>query len=52
MSSNRLPGKVLRLINGQPMIYRQIKRVLESTLVEGVIVATSVSSSDDELENF
>ena len=52
MSSNRLPGKVLKLINGQPMIYRQIKRVLESTLVEGVIVATSVSSSDDELVEF
>jgi spore coat polysaccharide biosynthesis protein SpsF len=52
MSSNRLPGKVLKPINGQPMIYRQIKRVLESTLVEDVIVATSVSSSDDELVQF
>jgi spore coat polysaccharide biosynthesis protein SpsF len=52
MSSNRLPGKVLEPISGQPMIYRQIKRVLESTLVEDVIVATSVSSSDDELVQF
>lgn len=52
MSSNRLPGKVLKPINGQPMIYRQIKRVLESTLVEDVIVATSVSSSDEELVQF
>jgi spore coat polysaccharide biosynthesis protein SpsF len=52
MSSNRLPGKVLKLINGQPMIYRQINRVLESTLVEDVIVATSVSNSDDELVEF
>ena len=52
MSSNRLPGKVLKPINGQPMIYRQIQRVFRSTLVEDVIVATSVSSSDDELVEF
>ena len=52
MSSNRLPGKVLKPVNGQPMIYRQIQRVLRSTLVEDVIVATSVSSSDDELVEF
>jgi len=52
MSSNRLPGKVLKPINGQPMIHRQIKRVLESTLVDDVIVATSVSNSDDELVEF
>jgi spore coat polysaccharide biosynthesis protein SpsF len=52
MSSNRLPGKVLKPINGQPMIYRQINRVLESTLVEDLIVATSVSNSDDELVEF
>ena len=52
MSSNRLPGKVLKPINGRPMIYRQINRVLKSTLVEDLIVATSASSSDDELVEF
>ena len=34
------------------MIYRQINRVLESTLAEDLIVATSASSSDDELVEF
>ena len=52
MSSNRLPGKVLKPINGQPMIYRQIQRVLRSSLVEEVVVATSTSDSDDELVEF
>lgn len=52
MSSNRLPGKVLKSINGQPMIYRQIQRVLASTLVKEVVVATSTSDSDDELVEF
>jgi len=52
MSSNRLPGKVLKPINGRPMIYRQINRVLKSTLVEDLLVATSASSSDDELVEF
>ena len=52
MSSNRLPGKVLKPINGQPMIYRQIQRVLGSTLVKEVVVATSTSDSDDELVEF
>jgi spore coat polysaccharide biosynthesis protein SpsF len=52
MSSNRLPGKVLKSINGQPMIFRQINRVVESTQVEDLIVATSLNSSDDELVKF
>ncbi len=52
MSSSRLPGKVLMPINGQPMIFRQINRVIESTQVEDLIVATSVNRSDDELVKF
>ena len=52
MSSNRLPGKVLKSINGQPMINRQIQRVLGSTLVKEVVVATSTSDSDDVLVEF
>lgn len=42
----------MKSINGQPMIYRQIQRVLGSTLVKEVVVATSTSNSDDELVEF
>jgi spore coat polysaccharide biosynthesis protein SpsF (cytidylyltransferase family) len=49
MSSNRLPGKVLLPINGSPMIYWQIKRILESSAVSKLIIATSTHCSDDLL---
>lgn len=48
MSSTRLPGKVLKEINGQPMISWQIARILKSK-VDGIILATSLESSDDIL---
>jgi spore coat polysaccharide biosynthesis protein SpsF len=50
MSSSRLPGKVLKKINGVPMIYWQLRRIQQSQEVENIVVATSLDSSDDELE--
>lgn len=52
MSSSRLPGKVLKEINGKPMIYWQLQRIQQSQELEAVIVATSSDSSDDELANY
>ena len=52
MSSSRLPGKVLKEINGKPMIHWQLQRIQQSQELEGIIVATSSDSSDDELENY
>lgn len=52
MSSSRLPGKVMMEVNGEPMIYRQIKRILKSEFVDDLIVATSMDKSDDELVDF
>ncbi len=49
MSSTRLPGKVMSLINGKPMIEWQIERILRAESVSHVVVATSIDSSDDEL---
>lgn len=48
MSSSRLPGKVLRQINGRPMIEWQISRILKSN-IEKIILATSNDDTDDEL---
>ncbi len=48
-SSSRLPGKVLADISGEPMILRQITRILQSRMIDDLIVATSVDPSDDEL---
>jgi spore coat polysaccharide biosynthesis protein SpsF (cytidylyltransferase family) len=52
MSSSRLPGKVLLEINGQPMIWWQIQRILKSNMVDKVIVATSTDSTDDVLAEY
>lgn len=48
-SSARLQGKVLLPIEGTPMILRQLERVGRARLVDGIVVATSVDPSDDEL---
>ena len=49
MSSNRLPGKVLKDILGKPMLQRQIER-LKNKLDYPVVVATSHHPSDDPIE--
>lgn len=52
MSSSRLPGKVMTTINGKPIIYWQIRRILKSKLIENLIVVTSVDQSDDILASY
>ena len=52
MSSTRLPGKVMELVNGMPVIYWQIERIKKSTMNLKVVVATSNDSSDDRLVDF
>jgi len=52
MSSTRLPGKVLRKINNQPMIYWQIHRILQSKKIKELVVAISDDSSDDVLADY
>jgi spore coat polysaccharide biosynthesis protein SpsF len=49
MVSTRLPGKVMGDVEGIPMIGYQLKRVLKSTLVNKVVVATSTDESDNPL---
>ncbi|MGB5158669.1 aminotransferase class III-fold pyridoxal phosphate-dependent enzyme [Desulfobacterium sp. N47] len=49
-SSTRLPGKVMKPILGVPMLIHQLRRVLESKRIDKLIVATSIDSSDDAIE--
>jgi spore coat polysaccharide biosynthesis protein SpsF len=49
LSSTRLPGKVLKELNGKPMILQQINRLKSSNKIDQLVVATSEDSSDDEL---
>ena len=49
MSSTRLPNKVLLPLNGKPMIIHQLERIQRSEKLDGIILATSNSKSDDPL---
>lgn len=46
MSSNRLPGKVLKDLAGKPMLQWVIDAAKDSKLIDGVVVATSTMASD------
>lgn len=52
MSSERLPGKVLKCIRGIPILLMMIDRVKRSALIDDLIVATSTDKSDDVIELF
>jgi spore coat polysaccharide biosynthesis protein SpsF len=49
MSSQRLPGKVLRPVAGVPMMHRQIERIRRSRTIEKLVVATSQRPEDDAI---
>lgn len=46
MGSTRLPGKVLRDLGGKTMLARVVERLLQSTVLDEVVVATTVSDND------
>ncbi len=49
MGSTRLPGKVLKDITREPMLVRDVHRVMQSTLIDTVVIATSTGPSDDPI---
>ena len=48
-SSTRLPGKVLKKLNGCPSIIFQLRRIQRSKKIDAIVLATTTCSSDDEL---
>ena len=52
MTSNRLPGKVLLPAAGKPMLEHQVNRLRAVTSLNGIVLATTVNKTDNELEEF
>ena len=52
MSSTRLPGKVLKLVEGIPLLMQMVNRVKRSQLIDEVVVITSKDRSDDVLYKY
>lgn len=50
MNSKRLPGKVLKPLEGEPMLFRQYERVRRSQELNRLVVATSDAVSDNVIE--
>ena len=47
MSSTRLPGKVMKPLLGEPMLTRQVERLLRSARMSILVIATSDRADDD-----
>lgn len=52
MGSNRLPGKVMREIDGHPMIYYTLTRLKRSRYIDQIVLATSNKEADTPLAEF
>lgn len=52
MGSTRLPGKVLKELAGQPVLFHIIKRVEQVPGVDKIMVATTEEEIDDSIENY
>lgn len=52
MGSTRLPGKVLKEVNGKPLVSYQIDRIQNSKLLDKIVIATSTLEKDDSIEKF
>lgn len=49
MGSTRLPGKVMKKIKGETVLYHVVERVKQSELIDQIVVATTTNRQDDVL---
>ena len=52
MKSTRLPGKILKKIGNKTLLEHVINQTRHSSLVDDVIIATTISKNDDVIEKF
>jgi spore coat polysaccharide biosynthesis protein SpsF len=52
MGSTRLPGKVLKPIAGEPLLWHIVHRLKKSRLIEETAIATSTNVLDDAIADF
>ena len=52
MSSQRLPNKVLTMVNGKPLLQYLLERLTHCSSIDQIVVATSEDKSDDPIAVF
>lgn len=49
MGSSRLPGKVLKQVNGQPLLLHQVHRLKKCQNIHQIVIATTIKPEDDQI---
>ena len=52
MTSTRLPGKVMALVLGKPLLGYELERIARSVSISRIVVATTTNETDDEVERY
>ncbi|ALC86345.1 acylneuraminate cytidylyltransferase [Bacillus sp. FJAT-22090] len=52
MGSTRLPGKILKEVNGKPLLAYQLERVRKSNFIDKIVIATTTNKNDDLIVKF
>jgi spore coat polysaccharide biosynthesis protein SpsF len=51
MGSTRLPGKTMMEVCGHPLLWHMLERLRHSKLIDKIVIATTLNSNDDLIEN-
>lgn len=49
MGSSRLPGKVLKQVNGKALLLHQVNRLKNCQKIHQIVIATTIKSEDDQI---
>ncbi|GAA3351015.1 glycosyltransferase family protein [Deinococcus persicinus] len=52
MGSTRLPGKILKKVNGRPLLSYQLERLQQSNHINDLVIATTLNEKDDLIVEF
>ncbi len=52
MGSTRLPGKILKKVNGKALLAYQLERVSQSKCIDKIVIATTINQKDEPIVEF
>lgn len=52
MGSTRLPGKILKTVNGKPLLEYQLERVKQVKNIDQIVIATTIEKQDQPIVDF
>lgn len=52
MGSTRLPGKIMKMVNGKSLLDYELERIKRSKLLDEIVLATTIQEKDDYIVNY